>query len=283
MLFSSPAFEISSLLNEAIISLYPSVVKGINTDTSTLVLGHNLVFCVLATLLAKSADVKSAFELSFTNASHHIMMGGISFLLSTFAYNGFKELPLEICMPIFYSYPWVNLILGLYLGRKEPIGYILPMVITYVMMLYFMKPTSKQIERLQTFPPEKRNTKYLAIVGCVVAALLAGIIFFIYKSGIENHSTGTLRTFFGALIISICYFIYNKRTPDLRVPVWLKLLFFNGCIAFAASRFRVAAIKDVPEIYYASFIFMGALIGYAVGEKVELFKQKSSEDFHNTK
>jgi drug/metabolite transporter (DMT)-like permease len=283
MLFPSPVFEISALLNETILSLYPAVIKAVKTDTETMVLVRNITFCVLGFLLAKPEDIKIAFEPSFKNASHYLMMGSISFLVLTFAYNGFKELPLEICMPIFYSYPWIILLMGMYLGRKEPIMYVIPMVITYAMMIYFMKPTLKQIEHLKSFPPEKRNKKYLAILGCVAAAILSGANFFIYKSGIENHSTGTLRTFLGTLIISICYMIYNKRLPDLQLSVWLKLLFFNGCIAFVASRFKIASIKDVPEIYYASFIFMGALIGYAVGEKVEFFKQKSSEDFNFVK
>jgi len=280
MLFSSPLFEISALLNETVLSLYPTLVKAVKTDTETMVIARNTTFCILAFLLAKPADIKSAFEPSLNNASHYLMMGGISFLVVSFAYNGFKELPLEICMPIFFSYPWIILSVSLYLGRKQPIMYIIPMVITYAMMIYFMKPSLKQIEHLKSFPTEKRNTKYLAILGCIAAAFLSGTHFLIYKSGIENHSTGTLRTFLGSLIIAICYMIYNRRLPDLQLSVWLKLLFFNGCIAFVASRFKIAFIRDVPEIYYASFIFMGALIGYAVGQKVEIFKHKSSEDFN---
>jgi hypothetical protein len=283
MLFTSPVFEISALLNETILALYPALIKVVNTNTETTVFSRNICFCILAFILAKPSEIKGAFEPSLHNVAHHLMMGGLSFLTLTLAYNGFHELPLEICMPIFFSYPWFILLLGFLLGRDEPPVYIIPTIISYVLMLYFMKPRQKQIERLQSFPPEKRYTKYLAILGCIGAALLVGANFFIYKSGIESHSTGTLRTYFGALIISIVYFIYNQRLPELDTHKWAKLIFFNGCIAFVASRFKIASIKHVPEIYYASFVFMGALIAYAVGEKIDFFKQKSSEDFHGTK
>jgi hypothetical protein len=279
MFLTTPAFEVAMLFNEMVLSLRPTIVRSVGSDVSTQVLIHNLSFIVMSMLIAKPSEISGVFDTSVKNMFRHFGMGLLSFLIVSLTYFSYKELPLELSMSIVYSYPWILAGLSIILLKTQEYKYFIPMIITYIMLMYHLRPKPHHIERLKSLPPEKQNTKCLAVAAAVVGTLLIGLRFFIYKSGAENYVTGTLRTYMCTLFIVFIGFILNKQIPDLRPATWIKLVCFNISIAFISSQFKIAAMEELTPMYIGSFIFMGALIAYTISQKIPYFKAKVHEDF----
>jgi len=279
MFFETPIFEIAMLLNEITMVFRPAVMNAVGSDVSTQVLIHHLCFIVLGMCLAKPSEIASVFDTSANNMFRHLGMATLSFVIVSLTYFSYKELPLELSMPIVYSYPWILAGLSIILLKTQELKYLLPMIVTYGLLLYHASPKPHHIERLKSFSPEKKKTKYLAIAAAAAAMLLIGVRSFIYKSGAENHVTGTLRTYISMLVVVFIGFFIDKRYPDMRPEAWAKLIIFNVCVAFAASRFKIFAMQKVSPMYIASFIFMAAVIVYTISQKYPYLKSKGHKDF----
>ena len=282
MFFETPIFEIAILFNEVSMALRPTVMQAVGSDVSTQVLIHHLCFIVLGLCLAKPSEIASVFDTSLKNMFRHLGMATLSFIIVSLTYFSYKELPLEISMPIVYSYPWILAALSIIVLKTQEYEYLLPMLITYAMLVYHVRPKAHHIERFKSLTPEKQDTKYRAIAAAIGAMLLIGFRSFIYKSGAENHVTGTLRTYICMLLVVCIGFFINKKYPDMRPEAWAKLIVFNVCIAFAASRFKIEAMKQVSPMYIASFIFMAALIVYTISQKYPQLKSKGNKDFEHS-
>lgn len=280
MELSSPLFEGLAIVNEVGFSLYPALVKSVPTNLDTQVFARHLVFVIISLFITPQNLLTEVFTPSLNNLFHFGVMGTLATAILQLSYFGFEELPLDLSMPIYYSYPW--LIIGfaaLGFKRKQPLKFLPFLVIAYIVMIATFKPNMEKIKKITDLPEEKRKTKYLALFCLVAATVLVGVMFLLYQSGFETVGTGSIRNHLGGLVLMLGYFIYNKISPDLNLATWAKLLFFNGAIGYLSFLFRVNSMKFVPEIYYGIFVFIGTILAYLIAERYPELRRKEAKDF----
>ena len=277
----SPIFEGAAIINEIGFSLYPALVKSVSTTLDTQIFARHLVFVIISLLITPTDLLTEVFSPSLSNAFHYLLMGGLSTSILKLSYFGFEELPLDLSMPIYYSYPWIIVCFAVFaFERKQPIVYLIPLTLAYIAMILTFKPNMDKIKKITDLSEEKRNTKYLAIISLIGATFLVGIMFILYQSGFETVGTGSIRNHLGGLLLMAGYFIYNKVCPDLDWQVWAKLLFFNGVVGYLSFLFRVNSMKFVPEIYYGIFVFIGTIIAYLITKNYPSLQRKEGKDFN---
>ena len=280
MELSSPLFEGLATLNEIGFSLYPALVKSVPTTLDTQVFARHLVFVLISLFITPSDLLIEVFTPTLNNAFHYLLMGGISTGILQLSYFGFEELPLDLSMPIYYSYPWLIIGFAIFaFERKQPLKFLPFLIAAYIVMIIAFKPNMEKIKKITELPEEKRKTKYLAVASLIAATCLVGVMFILYQSGFETVGTGSIRNHLGGLLLMIGYFVYNKICPDLDWAVWSKLLFFNGIIGYLSFLFRVNSMKFVPEIYYGIFVFIGTIIAYYIAKQYPHLQRKESKDF----
>jgi hypothetical protein len=280
MELSSPLFEGLATLNEVGFSLYPALVKSVPTTLNTQVFARHFVFVLISLFITPSNLLVEVFSPTLNNAFHYLLMGGISTGILQLSYFGFEELPLDLSMPIYYSYPWIIIGFAIFaFERTQPLKFLPYLIVAYIVMIMAFKPNMEKIKKITELPETKRNTKYLAIASLFGATFLVGVMFILYQSGFETVGTGSIRNHLGGLLLMTGYFIYNKISPDLDWAVWSKLLFFNGVIGYLSFLFRVNSMKFVPEIYYGIFVFIGTVIAYYIAKQYPHLQRKESKDF----
>lgn len=280
MELSSPLFESLAIINEVGFSLYPALVKSVKTTIDTQVFVRHLVFVGISLFITPSNLLSEVFTPSVNNVFHYLIMGGLSNMILALSFFGFEELPLDISMPIYYSYPWIIVCFALFFFKREqPLKYLPFLIIAYIAMIATFKPNVKKINKLTALPEHKRKTKYIALLAITIATLLIGVMFLLYQSGFETVGTGSIRNHLGGLLLMVAYFIYNNLSPDLNISTWLKLLFFNGAIGYLSFMFRINSMKFVPEIYYGIFVFIGTMIAYLIVKQFKYLQRKDGKDF----
>ena len=280
MELSSPLFEGLATINEVGFSLYPALVKSVPTTLDTQVFARHLVFVLISLFITPSNLLTEVFTPTLNNAFHYLLMGGISTSILKLSYFGFEELPLDLSMPIYYSYPWIIIAFAIFaFERTQPLKYLPLLIVTYIAMIIAFKPNMNKIKKITELPEEKRKVKYLALTSLIGATALVGIMFILYQSGFETVGTGSIRNHLGGLLLMIGYFIYNKISPDLDWQIWAKLLFFNGAIGYLSFLFRINSMKFIPEIYYGSFVFIGTIIAYYITKQFPALRRKEGKDF----
>lgn len=280
MELSSPLFEGLATINEVGFSLYPALVKSVPTTLNTQIFARHFVFVLISLFITPSNLLVEVFSPTLNNAFHYLLMGGISTSILQLSYFGFEELPLDLSMPIYYSYPWIIIGFAIFaFERTQPLKFLPYFIAAYIAMIIAFKPNMEKIKKITDLPEPKRTTKYLAIAALFAATCLVGVMFILYQSGFETVGTGSIRNHLGGLLIMIGYFLYNKISPDLDLAVWSKLLFFNGVIGYLSFLFRVNSMKFVPEIYYGIFVFIGTIIAYYIAKQYQHLQRKEGRDF----
>ena len=105
----SPNPSLAVLYSELVLSLYPILIKSVNTNIFTQILARFIVFPSLAIAFGSTYDFKSIwgnpYE-AFVGIIHNLLnLGHIAS-----SYTAFKILPVGTAIALFYLYPIFNII-----------------------------------------------------------------------------------------------------------------------------------------------------------------------------
>jgi drug/metabolite transporter (DMT)-like permease len=256
----TPNPTLSVLYSELVLSLYPILIKTVNTNIFTQILARFIAFPALALAFGSTYDFKSIW-----GNPYEAFVGVLNNLLNlghiTASYISFKNLPVGSAISLFYLYPIFNIIAGSLLFGESltPISLIL---ISIAFIGTYLIASSKKNEVKTT---ENHN---MGVIMGILAAITETMIFVFVKSNTDATASPfyTVNHLYPAgLAMLLTYGIFNKNVIDTNGLNWTKLLGFNALLGFTGYIARFYSIPKIPTIIFSLLSFFGVAFGYLWG------------------
>jgi len=247
---------LSVLFSELVLSLYPILIKTVQTNLFTQVFARFLVFPILAIFLGSTFDVQSIWK-NPSEILTGILMGGLNLIHIFVSYVSFKSIPAGTALSLFYLYPIFNVIAGILLFSESfhPISLIL---LIMACIGTYLIATSK--------PDDKKEANYpVGVTAGILAALTETLIYVFIRSN-KNAEASPLYAInhlypFGLLVL-LGYGVMNSHLFDLSSIHWAKLLGFNALLGFTGYIARFYGMSHLPTIVFSLLSFIGITFGF---------------------
>jgi drug/metabolite transporter (DMT)-like permease len=262
----TPNPTLSVLYSELVLSLYPILIKTVNTNLFTQILARFLVFPTLALAFGSTYDFKSIwgnpYE-AFVSILHSILSLGH---VAT-SYIAFKELPIGTAISLFYLYPIFNIISGaLLFGESLSIISILLISIAFA-GTYLIATSRKDNDTKIEIENDSKKYDYGVAMG-ILAAITETMIFIFIRSNKDAEASPyyTVNHLYPAgLVMLLVFSIFNSNIIDTSKINWMKLIGFNALLGFTGYIARFYAISKIPTIVFSLLSFFGVTFGYIWG------------------
>jgi len=258
----TPNPTLAVLYSELVLSLYPILIKGVNTNLFTQILARFLVFPALALAFGSSYDFTSIwgnpYE-AFVGILHNILnLGHIAT-----SYISFKELPVGTAISLFYLYPILNIISGaLLFGESLSITAIILISLAFIGTYLIATSRSEEDKR-------KESKKYnFGVIMGILAAVTETMIFIFIRSNKDAQASPyyTVNHLYpSGLAMLLLFSIFNSSIIDTSKLNWAKLIGFNALLGFTGYIARFYAIPKIPKIVFSLLSFFGVTFGYIWG------------------
>jgi len=250
---------LSVLYSELVLSLYPILIKVVNTNMYTQLLSRFIVFPILAFLGAilynqplwdSTSDWLSAFIMNVINIVH---IGA--------SYIAFKDLPAGTAISLLYMYPIFNVLAGALLFG-ESISLLSMALILIACVGTYLIATSHEEDK------KKDETYHKGVLMGILAALTEMCVFIFVRTNKKAqqspfYAISQLYPF--GLLALVGYGLFHTNIVDTSPIHWLYLLGFNALLGFTGHIARFYGISNVPTIVFALLSFVGVMGGYVWG------------------
>jgi len=271
----TPNPTLAVLYSEFVLSLYPILIKSVNTNIFTQILARFLVFPSLALAFGSTYDFKSIWGSPY-EAFVSIMNNLLNLGHIASSYTAFKILPVGTAIALFYMYPIFNILSAAVLFG-ESLSPLSVLLIGVAFVGTYLIATEKTTEKDNTDKAVSPNTyKYGVIMG-ILAAITETMIFIFVRSNTDAQASPyyTVNHLYPAgLAMLLMYSIFHTDVVDTSKLNWLKLLGFNAVLGFTGYIARFYAIPKIPAIVFSLLSFFGVTFGniwgILYGEKVTI-------------
>jgi drug/metabolite transporter (DMT)-like permease len=258
-----PNPTLAVLYSELVLSLYPILIKNVNTNIFTQILARFLVFPVLALAFGSAYDFTAVwgnpYE-AFVGILHNILnLGHVAS-----SYISFKNLPVGTAISLFYLYPIFNIISAALLF-DESLSFTAIILIGIAFLGTYLIATSHKNDSKQE--DKSKNHDYGVIMG-ILAAVTETMIFIFIRSNKDAQASPyyTVNHLYPAgLAMLLAYSIFNSKIVDTSSMNWTKLIGFNALLGFTGYIARFYAIPKIPTIVFSLLSFLGVTFGYIWG------------------
>lgn len=259
----TPNPTLAILYSELVLSLYPILVKSVNTNIFTQILARFLVFPALAFAFGSAYDFSAVwgnpYE-AFIGVLHNLLnLGHVAA-----SYVSFKNLSVGSAISLFYLYPIFNIIAGATLFG-ESLSFTSVLLIAAAFIGVYLIATSHKEENKTKEQTKEHN--YGVIMG-VLAAITETMIFIFIRSNKDAQASPyyTVNHLYPAgLALLAAAAIFKPGIVDTSKISWTKLLAFNGLLGFTGYIARFYAIPKIPTIVFSLLSFFGVSFGYLWG------------------
>ena len=251
------------IISEIALALYPVLIKTIPTDIQTQIFSRLLTYSVLGFSLASTTDITNTWLNPFA-AIESTLLGLITLLHVGASYLAFQELPAGIAMSIFYTYPILNLIVGV-LGFGESIN-LLQMFLIFVCfigaVIVSYSSSSNSIEDIKEY-------NYKGLLAAATAALTETIMYFAVKmtpiAAATTPFQSIIQLYPAAFVALIPGLIYFKKSIDFRPSIWTPMLIFNIFVGFVGYVLRFYSIPRLSTLVFSFLAFIGVIASFGWG------------------
>jgi drug/metabolite transporter (DMT)-like permease len=248
------------LLSEAALSLYPILIKKVETNLGTQLVSRLLTYSVLGFLFASSSDIQSTWG-NVKGIARSFSLGLMTLLHVGTSYYAFSTLPAGASMSLFYTYPIFNII-GAYLLFNETFGLkeILLVLLAFIGTI-FVSISTKEEEK-----SGEKSLSWKGIAAALAAALTeSGMYFAVRTAKQPDPFYAVLELYPAALPILLSILFAFKSPIDLRTSVWTPMILFNTIIGFAGYCLRFYAIPRISTLAFSLLSFVGVLTSFVWG------------------
>lgn len=271
MLTPNPTLAV--LYSEFVLSLYPILIKSVNTNIFTQILARFIVFPSLALAFGSTHDFKSIWGSPY-EAFVSIMNNLLNLGHIASSYTAFKTLPVGTAIALFYLYPIFNVLSAAVLFGESlsPLSVLLIGIAFVGTYLIATEKTDKSEDK----SADSNTYKYGVIMG-ILAAITETMIFIFVRSNTDAEASPyyTVNHLYPAgLAMLLIYGLWHTDVVDTSKLNWLKLLGFNAILGFTGYIARFYAIPKIPAIIFSLLSFFGVTFGtiwgVLYGEKVTM-------------
>lgn len=258
-----PNPTLAIIYSEFILSLYPILIKTVNTNIFTQIFSRFIVFPTLALVFGSSIDFSSIwgnpYEIFIAIMHSLLNLGHVAA-----SYTSFKKLHVGTAISLFYLYPIFNIIAAALLFG-ESLSFTSILLVTVAFLGVYLIATSRKDEPLTE--QKKTDHTYGVIMG-ILAAVTETMIFIFIRSN-KNAQLSPYYTVnhlypAGLALLSI-FAIFNINVVDTSKINWMKLIGFNAILGFTGYIARFYAIAKIPTIVFSLLSFFGVTFGYIWG------------------
>lgn len=257
-----PSPTLSILYSELVLSLYPILIKGVNTNIFTQILARFIVFPALAIVFGSTHDFTAIwgnpYE-SFVAILHSLL----NLCHVATSYISFKDLPVGSALSLFYLYPAFNIIAASFLFN-EPLTFKAVSLVLIAFIGVYLVATSHKYKDDET--KQKQHNK--GVIMGILAAITETMIFIFVRSNKDAQISPfyTVNHLYPAgLAMLLATAIFNKNIVDISSINWSLLLGFNALFGFTGYIARFYAISRIPTIVFSLLSFFGVTFGYMWG------------------
>jgi drug/metabolite transporter (DMT)-like permease len=250
------------LFSELVLSLYPILVKTVNTNIFTQILARFFIFPGLALVFGSAYDFSAVWgnpREAIVGILHNLLnLGHIAT-----SYTSYQNLPVGSAVALFYLYPIFNILAGVLLfGESISIFSVFLIIIAFIGV--YLITTSYESK---TADDKTKKHEYGVIMG-ILAAITETMIFIFVKSSKDAKLSPyyTINHLYPAgLAMLLTYAIFNKNIIDMNSINWIKLIGFNAILGFTGYVARFYAIPKISTIVFSLLSFLGVAFGYTWG------------------
>jgi len=253
---------LSVLYSELVLSLYPILIKSVQTNIFTQILARFLVFPALALTFGSIRDFTSIWGNPY-EAFVGILHGLLNLGHVTVSYLSFKDLPVGTAISLFYLYPIFNLIAGALLFG-ESLSFLAIALIAIAFVGVYLIATTRREEDTE----KKKEIYGIGVAMGILSALTETMIFIFIRSNKDAQASPfyTVNHLYPAgLALLAGYASTHTNLVDTSATNWAKLLGFNALLGFTGYIARFHAIPRVPTIVFCLLSFIGVTFGYLWG------------------
>lgn len=253
------------LVSEAILSLYPILIRTVPTTLTTQWFARFLTFPVLAYVFSSSRDLPSLSSLLFRPST--LLAGLLNLVHIGVSYLSFSLLPAGIALSLFYTYPLLNVLAGwVFFGEEITAGMLFLLALAMVGVGLVAKE-SLASERKEEGREGRGGPKG------IIAALLAALTETLLYVFVRWTSTPTTASPFRAILqlypLGLLVLLFaiglSPSTLDITPSTLLTLFGFNALVGFTGYAARFYAIPRVSTFVFSLLSFVGVLFGYVWG------------------
>ena len=241
------------ILSEILLSLYPILIKVVPTNLNTQLLSRFLVFTIASLVFYSGQKI---------NIGKSLLYGFLTIFHVVASYTAFSNLSAGTATSLFYTYPIMNLIGGLFLGESISFQSLFYIVLAFTGTLLI----SFSNDEVKGEKPIHIPQNY-AIMAGLLAAFSETLMYFIIRDiNTSNPIDSMLQLYPGALVIFGAYILLTNPVIDTDPVNWTKLGLFNLFVGFAGYCLRFYSIHNVSTIVFSLLSFIGVLSSYTFGK-----------------
>lgn len=263
---SSVQPTLAVLYSELVLSLYPILIKTVNTNIYTQILARFMVFPALALTFGPLSDFTKTWG-TIKGAFSGILFNILNIEHISASYISYKNLPTGSAISLFYLYPIFNIIAGaLLFGESLSIFSILLIGIAFIGM--YLIATSKDKNNKQQESVEDTHKHNYGVIMGILAAITETLIFVFIRSNTDAQASPfyTVNHLYPAgLVILLAFGALNKNMVDTSEISWTKLIGFNALLGFTGYLSRFYAIPKISTLVFSLLSFFGVAFGYTWG------------------
>lgn len=256
--------EITTIASEVVLSLYPILIKVVDTGLDSQLLARTTTFATLAFAFLSRANVFDIVAHPFSL----ILLGLLNILHIGTSYLAFQDLPAGPAMALFYTYPFFNLLLSWFvLGETIELSTIPWFLLAFIGSWFVVRSMTKE-EVFQDKETVQETHIGRGVFAAFAAAITEAGIYIVTRSFnsatpfpmmAQLYGGGLLWLLLGLLITG------RKIVSDTRASTWIPLLGFNALIGFIGYALRFWSIPRLSVTIFSILSFVGVFSAYVFG------------------
>lgn len=255
------------IASEAVLSLYPILIKTVPTGLTTQLLSRFLTFSLAAGILAKPSALKETWG-TWGGTKRSLGLGTITLSHVATSYYAFEQLPAGVAMSLFYTYPFWNLLGGaLFFGES------ISTVQAGLMLVAFLGAVLVSFGSQESSENDKKTVNWKGVGAALAAAITETAMYFgVRTAKLPDPYFATLELYPGALLGLLAYLGLSRFTGagaapaiDTRPSIWAPITLFNLFIGFLGYALRFYAIPNLSTAVFSLLSFVGVISAFLFG------------------
>jgi drug/metabolite transporter (DMT)-like permease len=257
--------EITTITSEIVLSLYPILIKVVDTGLDSQMLARTATFATLAFALVS----RNQFLRILETPGLLVFLGLLNLVHIGTSYLAFQDLPAGPAMALFYTYPLWNLIFAwLIQGEAIELGVLPWFGLAFFGSLLIIRDIK---EAFVPDPKQEKEDHTTRGIFAALAAALTEVAIYLVTRAYDQATPFPLefQLYGGGLAWLIVGLLATGRSivSDTRASTWIPLLAFNALIGFIGYSLRFWSVPRLSVSVFSILSFVGVFSAYAFGAR----------------
>lgn len=255
--------EITTITSEVVLSLYPILIKVVDTGLDSQILARLATFATLSIIALNGFNLTAIVS----NPLLLLFLGLLNLVHIGTSYQAFKDLPAGPAMALFYTYPFMNLLLSWFvLGETVKLSDIPWFLLAFIGSILVVRSLTN--EEVFTDKNAEPTNISRGVFAALAAALTESIIYIVTKDFKAASPFLLMSQLYGGALALFLGSVFIEKRPilsDTRTSTWIPLIAFNILIGFIGYALRFWSIPRLSTNIFSILSFVGVFSAYAFG------------------